>query len=326
MPHLNLNYGIIIYEDTNENNPQIKVPDISRCIEGVGVNFDKSDRQTIYSNETKTIATTARTLGWDNTTELAFTRFIADNDNMRIKYTGTGTAPAFRTNRNIGGDATTVVTITRVSPYVARISVVSGTAWTLTNVATNDILRFAATTDSFTSPFAVANQGQNLLVQSKGANYIDFVDNGQLALDENITLGTDFAEALLVMSQGSVKVGDTIEISGAGIHPSNQGKFTVADVAPDYIEVTNGLGVEETVLYGTNSLVVYEYLIGFIHLRASGPFKMRFSDQEKWMQVDRLGSGEALFLGSVCTYKIEVFNDAAAPVSLSIQHAMTFSG
>lgn len=321
MPNLNLNYGLLIYEDQNEKNPQIKLPDISKCVEGVGVNFDKSDRITLYPNETKTIATTSRVLGWDNTTELQFLRYLSSGDNMRLIHTGTGSAPNFRTNRNLGGDATTTVTISRVTPYVARISVVGGTAWDTSNVQVNDYLKFERDTDAFTSPFSELNKGKTYLIQAKGASYVDFVDNGQVALDENIALGADFATAVLAMSQSPVKVGDLIEISGSGLRPSNTGKFEIVDVSPTYIEFVNSLGVDETQLYGTNSLVVYEYLIGFLHLRSSGPVKLRFGDQAEWAQLARLGN-EGLFIGSVCTHSIEAFNDSPEAVVISVQHAM----
>lgn len=321
MPHLNLNYGFIIHEDQSDKNPQIKVPDIAKTIQGVAVNYDKSDRVTLYPNETKDIAATQRSLSWTSSTQLIFDRFLANGDNIRLTHTGTGPAPVFRTNRAIAGDATTVVSISRVTPYVARIQVQSGTAWDTSNVQPNDFLKFEKTVDDFTSPFSSTNQGKVFLIQAKGSNYIDFIDNGNASIDANITLGADFAKAVFAMSQGPVKIGDTIEISGAGINPSNRGKFEIVDVSPTYIEIVNALGVEETLLYGSNSLVIYEYLIGFIHLRSSCPVKIKFGDQAEWALIGRLGA-EGLFIGSVCTHRVQAYNDSPEPVTISVQHAM----
>ena len=321
MSFLNLRYGLLIYEDdTSDKNPDIRVPDISKNIEGVPVSLEKSEKIIVNNSEIKDIATTARALLWDATTEVTFDRYLASSSNIRLTYTGTGTAPVFRTNRNIGGDATSEATITRVTDYVARIQNTAGTAWALANVQVNDVIRFEKTDDSYTSPFETGNQGKQYVVQAKGADYIDFVDNGN-AVVETVTLGADFAKTLKVVSQSSVRVGDTLELSGAGINPSNQGKFEIVDVSDDYVEITNPLAVQETVVLGTNTFVVYEHLIGFLHLRGSAPIKVRFGEQSEWVQIDTL-NGEAIFLGSVCTHRIQAMNDRSNPVIISVQTAM----
>lgn len=321
MPNLNLKYGVLIYEDESDRNPKVKLPDIESLIAGVGVENDKSDRITIFPNEIKDIAVTSRALGWDSTTQLHFERYSSTSDNMRIKYTGTGLAPNFRTKRVIGGDATSTVSITRVTPYVARIQNIGGTAWNLASVQVNDYIKFEKSTDTFTSPFSETNQTYNThLVQAKGVDYIDFIDNGIISLDSNIVLGADYDFAMRVITQSPVKIGDSVELSGSGVNPSNHGKFSIVDVSPEYIEVTNPLGVDETVLLGTNSITVYEHLIGFIHLRASAPVKIRFGNQTEWVKLSRLGS-QAVFIGSVSTHSIQALNDSPETVSVSVQYA-----
>jgi len=321
MPNLNLKYGVLIYEDASDKSPKIKMPDIENLIVGVGVDSDKSDRITIYPNEIKDIAVTSRALGWDATTELHFERHITGSDSMRIKFTGTGAAPNFRTKRAIGGSATTTVTITRVTPYVARIQNVGGTAWNLATVQVNDLLKLEKTTDTFTSPFTEVNQLYDpWLVQAKGADYIDFIDNGICSLDAGIVLGADYDFALRVMSQGPVKIGDTIELSGAGLNPSNVGKFSILDVSPEYLEIVHPLGVDEIVLIGSSTLTVYEYLIGFVHMRASSPLKVRFGNQTEWVKLDRIGA-QAILLSSLSTHSIQAYNDSSEIVTASVQYA-----
>lgn len=322
MAFLNLNYGFLIYEDAgNTRNPNIRNPDMTVSIEGCVVDFDKSDRANLYSNEIKDIATTQRSLAWGPSTEIKFYHPTATSSTFRLEHTGTGTAPSFRVDRAIGGSATTEVSITRVTPYVARIQNVAGTAWTLGSVQVNDFIRFEKSTDSFTSPFTANNQDREYLIQNIGADFVDFVDNGAQSDETAILLDTDFAKALKIVSQGPVKRGDLIQVEGSTINPSNKGKFEVMDVSSDYIEFVNPLGVTETLLLGTNTVVVYEYLIGFVHIRASAPIKIRFDAQQEWFQISRLGS-QAVFVGSVSAHKIQAFNDRPEPVSISIQHAM----
>jgi hypothetical protein len=94
----------------------------------------------------------------------------------------------------------------------------------------------------------------------------------------------------------------------------------------DYVEVVNPFSEPETDLYGTNILNIYEYLIGFIHLRASAPFMIRYDGQTEWGSVSKLGA-EALLIGSVSAYRITIYNpDPSNQVILSVQTAQVLAG
>lgn len=297
------------------------MPDIRRSVTGVPVSHDKSDRITVQANEVKDVVATARSLASDATTQLQFSRPLAAEDTVRVTWTG-GTNPLFRTGRAIGGDATTVVTTTRIAPNMVRFSNVAGTAWTLGPVLTNDILRMERTTDTFTSPFNPANLSVDLLVAAKGSGYIDVIDNGRLSLEANITLGADYATALRVMSQTPVKVGDTVDISGTAFHPGNAGKFLISQVSSDYIEILNPYSVAETITLSTSAFNVYEFLIGFVHLRCTigNKIKLRFDAQTEWLELRQLGD-QPILLGSINCYKIQAYNDGQQDVEVSIQYA-----
>lgn len=326
MPFLNLNYGLMIFEDQTDRNPQIKLPDITKSVQGVTVTNDRSERTQLGPGETQDILVTSRTLGSDSTTQFIVDRYAALGSNVRLKWTGTGTAPAFRTNRAIGGGVTTSVTLTRVTPYVVRFTNTAGTAWTLGSVAIGDTLKIEKTTDIFTSPFSTTNQGKAFTVQSKGAGYVDVIDNGLAALDSAIVLGAAFEFALRVFSAGPVKIGDTLTTSGAGINPSNQGKFEIVDLSYDYVEIVNPFGEPETWLVGSNVFTVYDYLIGLLHLRASGPIQIRCDAQVEWQSLDRLGA-EVIFLASISAYKITAYNPSPSQeVTVSAQHTQVVAG
>lgn len=319
MSFLNLNYGLIIYEDPSDRLPNVRLTDISKSFINISADHEESDKYHLGPNETVDIITTLRSLSWGALTELDVSRPISNQDNIRITHNGTGPAPVFRTNRAIGGSASTTVTISRPSPYVARLTQIAGSPWTLTSVQVGDILKIEKTTDTFTSPFSEINQGKYFVVQSKGTNYIDVLDEGLMSLDTSVVLGANFEFAIRVFSQGPVKIGDTISIEG-NMNPSNKGKYQIVDLSYDYIEIVNPFGVQETITYGTNEINIYDYLIGFIHLRASGPIKIKFGNQDEWFKIEKLQT-EALFIGSVETYKVQAYNDSQDSVSVSVQHA-----
>lgn len=326
MSYLNVNYSFVEYSDaTSPNNPKVKTADISRSDTQVCVSYPGGQTFSIGPNEVVELATTSRSIAWDNTTQLHFQRYLAGSDNLRILWTGTGTAPAYRVNRNIGGSATTSVSITRVTPYVARITNVGGTAWTPGAIQAGDIIKFERNTDSFTSPLSYSNLGQAYTVQTATSTSIDFIDNGQAALDAAVVLGSDYAFAVRVYSASGVKIGDVLELPNtSNAHPSNQGKYTVTDVSPDYLEIVSPLGLDETILYSSSAptAVAYDRLIGFLHARsvATGGFKLRFDDNTGWTKYSPL-SGEAFFLGSVTAYRIQATNEGPNPVVLSVQYS-----
>jgi hypothetical protein len=321
MPFLNLNYGLVIFEDKNASkNPNIKLPDMSIQYEDLSANNDKSDRGSVSPGQIKEISTSARSLLANSTTEIEIVRHLESQGSnlVRLYWTGVGTAPVFRTNRNIGGSATTEVEFTRINDYVARVKNISGGAWSLADVQVGDYLKTDTTNDIVSSTLPEANQGKEFYITSKGVDFIDFVDNG--AISEAVcVLGADFAGSLKVLSQGPVFKADILKLEGGNFNPSNYGKFEVLDVSDDYIEFANPAGVEETVLFTAGSMVVYEYLIGFVHIRATGPFKIKFDDQSVWTNIGLIGYDNAMFLGSVSTYKIQIKNDNAKTITYSIQ-------
>lgn len=314
MSFLNASFQVLIYEEQSTRNPLTRTPDITKEFKEIPVSSEKSDKITMFPGDIVTLATTARSLGWNSSTEVEFFRPYAEKDLMRLRWTGTGPAPAFRTLRTIGGGATTVVTITRVSPYVARIQS-SVSAWTTTSVQIGDIFKIEPTTVDFTSPFSPTNQTQEYQINSKGSDYVDVVDNGTMSV-ESVVLGADYAEALKIFSQGPVKAFDSIQL--ADFNPSNNGKFAITSVSPDYLEFVNPYGVAETLLL--ESAVIFNYLVGFLYLKSSGTVKLKFGGQTEWFEVGSLGR-EAIMVASVSTHEIQAMNDGNIPIEVFIQTA-----
>ena len=314
MSFLNASFQFLIYEDKSPRNPLVRTPDITKEFKEIPVSSEKSDKTTLFPGDIATLATTARTLGWTGSTELEFFKPDTQSDKVRLRWTGTGPAPVFRIARTIGGDATTTVDITRTTPYVARLT--SGVnTWNTASVQIGDTLKIEKTTVDFTSPFSTTNQGTELQVTSKGNGYIEVIDNGVMAT-ESVTLGADFAEALKVFNQGPVKTLDTIFL--AGFNPSNNGKFAITGVSPDYIEFVNPYVIEETILL--QEAVIYNYIIGFLFMKSSGPVKVKFGGQTEWFSLNPLGT-DAILCGSVSTHEVQAMNDGNMPIDVFVQTA-----
>lgn len=323
MSYLNLNYGLISYKDPSPTNPQVRLGgDIAKSFQSIITQHANTRELTLSPGESRDVVTTLRPLGLDATSELSFERPFAEQDLIRIRWTGTGAAPNFRTKRALSVDATTEITVTRVAPNTVRFQRTGGTAMVTTAVQIGDILKLEKNTDAFTSPFNEVNLGKSFVVQSKGADYIDVIDNQAYSVDVSpITLGADFDFAFRVFSNGPVKVGDTLSVIGDDINQSNKGTFQVTDLSSDYVEIVNSYGVVETLVLGADNFIrLYDHLIGFLHLLGNSAFKVKVNDQEAFV-VDRLTSSEALFIGSVKAYKVEVQNDSSDTICVDAQFA-----
>ena len=313
MSFLSYHYGLMSSED-QATSPQIRNIDISQSFQGLHSNNENTKKVVLQPAESQTIAVTLRTLSSDTSTHFAFERPIDTDATMRFGWTGAGAAPNFRTARALSLSPSTSVSISRIGPNAARLTMIGINA---SSVSNGDILKFYRNTDAFTSPFSSSNVGQSFTVQAVGSNYVDFIDNGSAALDTNILLAD---QAFAIMSTGPVRVGDTLLLKG-NFNGANFGEFPIVDVAPGYIEYLNPYGVEETFTNTTAQTVrVYNYLINFLHISATDNLLVGFDGQAP-IKVVPLGKyNPVVFCGTVCTYQIDVTNPGTEPVSVTFRH------
>lgn len=317
MSFLNVNFGVISFEDQSITNPQIRTLDVTRSLLGNTIHSERTDRvEKLAPGESQVVAVTARALTQDNTTQYQILHpWAADQANVRLQWTGVGTAPGFATKRNLGIDATTVITITRINPATIRVQSVGGTPLSSAAVLVGDWVKFERSTDAFASAFVL--QGV-FRVLSTGSGTIDLLDNGAMSTDTAVLLGSDFDKQIRTFSQGSVKIGDTIEISGQ--NPNNNGKMLVSDLAFDYVTFTNAFAVDETFTNSVGAVQIYDRLIGFVYVRSNGPVGMKVNDGNA-IQITKLGQHEGFFMGCVEAYKIEMVNLGTEIVSATVFHA-----
>ena len=62
MPFLNLNTGVLLYADSNVENPKIRLADVTDTFQQIIINNVRSNEIIIEPNESETIANTQRTL------------------------------------------------------------------------------------------------------------------------------------------------------------------------------------------------------------------------------------------------------------------------
>ena len=319
MSHMNLSLGIITYEDQNVNSPQVRTLDISRSMLGIPVSGEQTSKiENLAPGESRIVAATTRTLTQDNTSQYEiYHPWAADVSTVRLQNIG-GTASGFATKRNLGIDATTTISITRINPATCRVHSVAGTALNTTAVQVGDILKFEKTTDFFVSAFAVINQA-GFRVLAKGAGYIDVAEDGVMSEDQSVTLGSTYDMQMRCSSNGTVKVNDILEIMGTNQNPNNIGKFKLLNVSYDYVEFSNPYAVD-LIFTNSNNIQVYDRLMGFVFIRAIAPVTVIINEGAP-MKIERLGGQEALFFGSVQAFKIELLNEETMATSATVHYS-----
>lgn len=316
MSFMNFNFGLIAFEDQNITNPTVRSVDITRSMTGIPITAERTDRvDQLRTGESKVIASTLRSTLQDNTTGYDIVHpLVADVSTVRLQWNGIGTNPNFALKRSIGTSAVSSVAISRLNPATARVTSVG---MSTVSVQVGDILKFEKSTDTFTSVFSVINQNAFKVV-STGSNYIDVMDNGAMSV-ETFILGAQFDKQMRCFSVGPVQVGDTIEIMGTGQNIGNMGKYEVREISYDYVQIINPYAVDLSFV-NTNNVQIYDRLIGFICIRANSTLSVSINDAVPF-KIQRVGANEALFIGSLSAFKIELSNEEQSEVSATVHYS-----
>ena len=315
---LRMNMGLLISEDCSDKNPLVRFADISRSYQDIATINENSRTITIAPGDTANIVVNTRTLLADVTSEFAISFPIAGSDVARMTWTGVGTKPGFRTARVTNLDATSKVAITRLTPSIVRFTVVLGTAISTSATQVGDFVRIERSTDAFTSPFAAANRGVTFKVVGTTVSAIDVQDDGQMSPETGVVLGPNFAKAFKVLSPGPVKIKDTVIVDGI-VSLSNAGRYSIVQVADDYVEFMAPQAYPETFTNGANLVKVYDGLIGFLNVRSNGPLQMTV-DGGQAFSLGMLNSCDGIFVGSLKAYLVQATNDSLTPVNVSFQY------
>lgn len=323
MAFLNFSFGRTAYTDEIATHAPIKKAfEFSSSEFGMPVMFPAFVSKTVYPGQTVLLDSTDRTLTIDGTTEFNISYPVIGSDIVRLRYTGTGTAPGFRTYRNIGGDATTTVNIDRTSNTSAKITNVAGTVWNLASVVIGDDIFFQKNDDVFTSPFSENFQNVNMTIIDKGSDYLVVRDNGTMAPIAGIVLGTDYLSALRVFSNAGVKVNDTIRFSPTSAFKLDNKAYpvVVTGVTDRDLYYISPFAVAETTVGGLNCINVFERLLSFMSVESTGNIKIRLNNTED-VQLTQYKPNKAFFAGTISASSVYAINETDTPINVVIQTA-----
>jgi len=319
--------GVLLYADTNVENPKIRLADITDVFQQVTVSNVRSLETMIQPGESELVVSTQRILGAGiNTTVFEVLRPIETEDIARLSWTGVGSDPGFRSVRAIGVDNTTHMAMVRVGPRSMKLMSTSGSSFNTASILTGDQLWLERNTDTYTSPFSSFNTDKLFTIQSKGTGYIVINDEGTLGEEPDVFSVVGAFEVFVQPIASKPKIGDYIKIAaGSNFNYYNQGVFQILRITDTYIEFVNPYSVAETLTNSSNAIVIFDYFIRFAHLISSGELMISF-DGSPGFVMEKLGEDHGQYTGTIKTTQITATNTTLSPVSLRCQFAGAIEG
>jgi hypothetical protein len=283
---------------------------------GIPVDDPSGSVYTVSPGQTVSLGSTARTLTYTATTEFGISFPVTGSQIVRMRWTGTGTAPGFRTYRAMAGAANTVVDLIRVSPTALKIINNSGTALDFSTVATGDEVHFHANEETFTNPFPYGMCGQTYQVIESSANFIIIRDNGAGSAMSELAIGATFADAMRIFSSDGVQIGDKVSFSSTCSFSYDNRAYvqTVTSVTDRELVFINPYALPETTVPGAGTISVFMKTLGFITIQASGALELFLDGGTEPIRMCELDQGNAIFLGSIKANSMSAKNTTNEPV------------
>jgi hypothetical protein len=315
MSKLNFLVFLNAYEDFNpSNDPSRSAFKWNREIDGLCVTNPLSQGFSLAPGETKTLFNGTRTLAQDGTTQYSTTQVPLSTNTYQLNWVG-GTAPAFRTARTTGADATTQVTVVQNGPVFTFTST-GGTPFALLSggaVVGDQVL--------IGNQFNTLNQGTFTLIAVTATS---FTLVNQVGVAEGpITLGSGFASQVQIFSAAGVQIGDTLVISG-GFSTVTQGSYPITAVTATYVQFysTAILPLEGPIM--TEAIAVYSAAKSFIYLEADQNCTVTLNGsnaaQVKPFIINNY-TKPGVFMNSSTIYSMSVTNNSVNPANLYLASA-----
>jgi len=258
MSKMNVFVYLNAYKDSNpSNNPSMNNFKWIRELQGLSAKEPQSIEFTLAPGESKVMFDGQRALLSDSTTTYSLT--LQAGSIYVLKHTA-GTAPAFRTLRNIGYDATTQITVT-VSGSLMTLTSTGGTPITTTSVLVGDEVSVGV-------GFNAANRGRFKII-SKTANSIT-VENASALAEGPVTLGSDYTEDMRIYSASGVQKGDKIRL-GSGFSLTAQNTYTVTGVQDNLVEFFSASVLPNETGLVNPSVVIYSSAKKLIYAETNKP-------------------------------------------------------
>lgn len=305
MSTMNAQFFLNAFSDENaSNSPSLNNVRWCRNIACMAISNPRSEELVVPAGQTVTLFNTARSLAQDNTTQYSLAATPFEAGNYTLSWTG-GTAPAFRTARNIGTDDTSTIDITMNGPLMV---ISRGTNANFSSVVPGDYITLG-------SAFNASNVG-TFKVLSATATSVS-VQNETGVAQSGVALGSSFATNLFAYSASGVQVGDSLVISD-GFSPLTQQTFVITGATPTALmfSATEVLPSESDI---QTQIAVYAAAKRLVYMEADQTLSLAINTTQN-IKIQPLISGTdvqpGIYFSSTLCYSIVITNAGITDANL----------
>lgn len=296
MATLNLIYKLTSYLDLPRNSNPLRRPfDESVSIEGLAVSKPQSVVYEIPALSSVVVFDGTRTLTMDGTTQLMLSLTSLDSTRYRLSWTGTGTAPGFRTARLVVVASGDIVTVWNSN---STLSVTSSLGSVFGAVQVGDTVLVPGASTGDTTLFDPLNEGEWTVLAASAATILLVRPTNTLGAGASETVAISDNLQFQVYSAASVQVGDSVVLASL-FAASSRHTYEVVAITARRMEFLSQLPLaEETLIPGANSVQVYSANKNLIHIETDQELAIQLNgDTTSNCQVSPFIPGDQSFLG-----------------------------
>jgi hypothetical protein len=304
MAILSITNRMMAFEDESaSNNPRQRPFDWSRQMEGLVVENPSCIPFTIPSLQTVSLFSGIRTTSHAADSQYALSVVNTATNRYRLKWTGVGTNPAFRTLRTVTWPsviAPDTNTITFTVQLNQSVVVTTNAGSIFGSVVEGDIVYIpGVSTGDSVSVFNTLNEGYWIVLSATATSLVITRDTNEVfsALTETviITSGASFQ----VFSVLGVQIDDLLQLSST-FPTVTRNTYEIVSVTCDTIEFVSGITLPPitTIVPGLTSLVVYSEAKSFIYIETNQNISLIINGSATGVDVEPILAGDPNKVGT----------------------------
>jgi hypothetical protein len=295
--YINILINLLGYSDpAATTNPLLRDIDYKRQFIGVPTQNSFSQRITIPAASSMTVASTARSLSQDATSQYKIDLY--ENNTFRFSWAG-GTNPILKTKRAVTYSNTTAFTLTKVGNIITYTWTGVGTD---PNFAANGVIAGDIFHIEEGGNFNTANSGSFVIV-GVADGYVEVINEDGVE-ETAIALGAvvdGLWSPLQIFKNDGVQVGDNVSITSTAFNVNNRGIYTITNITPEWFELENGLpGVPEGpfAIGAAPAIVFYSDIFKFLYLESDQTVSVRINgDTSDRVQIEPIEAADPTNVG-----------------------------
>ena len=332
MPYLNFVSRILAFSDVSPNsNPQRRLVDWSRSLLSIPVSRPLNQVFDIQPLSEVSVFDGTRTLSYTGTSQFSLALVTNTVDLYRLTWTGTGTAPIFRTDRapnilnqfsggtgavgyiNITPQPNQTVTVTNTditgTPLATWSSVQVGDNVFIPGVTTGDEVVFNPMNEGLWIVLGISSDFKALtLGRVPGTVY-----SASTTIDSQVL---DDLSEFQVFSSSGVQTEDTLDLM-SGFSSQALRAYEIVGITPTWIEFRSSLPLaSETVVPGAGSLNIYSSQKSFISIETDQELAVKLNgdtSEHNRITPTLIDGGD----------RVGIFNKVGTVYSLSLKNRST---